>query len=160
MKNKPKRVNVSFGDLKSLDEDIKSFYGYIFPIPKDGVEVINVHLMHGIFQLLRTKNKVWGELKTKKYSDIAKSKTSSPSATSNQPNLQTVVDCANFVICCIANEMDEIIDEETMKSYILGLIGYSIQLVEDWKLPNNDEWDHQGLYCITSKLKNHLDKCK
>ena len=59
-----RRVKVSFGDVTKIDDDIKSFW-ISYPIPKDGVKILNLHLMHGMFQLLRTRQKVWPKLKEK-----------------------------------------------------------------------------------------------
>ena len=157
-----KRVTLSFGDVNELDDDIKSFYGLIYPSPKDGVKILNLHLMHGMFQLLRTKKKVWPKLKEKKYiNKVKKSEGGSVSANSNQPNLQGAVDCATFVIWNIAKENEEDIDESTMKDYILALIGYSIYLIESWAtLDIENDWDYTERYQVSKQFYNNLKGIK
>jgi hypothetical protein len=162
MTNTAKKVTLNFGDVSGLDEGVKSFYGLIYPPPKDGVKILNLHLMHGMFQLLRTKKKVWPKLKEKNFSNKVKvTEGGKISADSTQPNLQGAVDCATFVIWNIAKENEEDIDENTMKDYILALIGYSIYLVESWAtVVMENDWHYTERYQVSKQIHNNLNGMK
>jgi len=130
MINELTRHNVSFGKPE-LNGGVLTFCGLLNNEPSDGVKIISIHLLHGLFHLLTDQNKVWEKIQQTEYTSIFDS-TDGITANSHQPNLQPFVDSAQYIIYKIADSRNESLKKDRIISMIRGIAGYSVFLLREW----------------------------
>ena len=69
MINELTRHNVPFGKPE-LNAGVLDFCGLLNNEPSDGVKIISIHLLHGLFHLLTDQNKVWEKIQQTEYNSI------------------------------------------------------------------------------------------
>ena len=132
MPNELIRHNVPFGKA-DLDDRVLNFCGLLNNEPADGVKIISIHLLHGLFHLLTDQNKVWEKIQQTEINSIFDPKSlDGITANSHQQNLQPFVDSAQYIVYKIADSKNESLKKDQIVSMIRGIAGYSVFLLREW----------------------------
>lgn len=151
-----KRVSVKFSNSELVDEPVRKFGFYLYKDIKDGVDGLQIHMLHGLLHLLSDVKGQWNKLRKSKNFPLMPAPTENPSADDNQPTVQSVVDCTEYIIYRISEFMDDKLEDNDVSNMLHAIIGLSISNLESW----TDVDENSSLLITTKMIAKLLDNIK
>ena len=153
METEYKRVSVKFSSSELVDEPVRMFGFYLYKDIKDGVDGLQIHMLHGLLHLLSDVKGQWNHLRNSKNFPLMPAPTESPSANDDQPTVQSVVDCTEYIIYRLAEFMDDKLEDNDVSNMLHAIIGLSISKLDSW----SDVDEKKSLLLTTKMIEKLLD---